>query len=424
MKSKFILSGLAALAFAASAHAVNIVNVTGATAFRAAAVDTIIAAYGAGLTGVAHNGTAGTLASLRGASMSIFRGNLPGGSGDTIIRATWTGSVEGIRDVAVPQNQNFLTTATLTSTGTAYTGPNGVTARFGVSATQAASVKFGFSDSHVATSPYDVSGLTAEDAGIIVFVPVANKSAVGSSLTNTTTQSLRATFGAGFQPLSTFTGVATDTIPVYAMGRSDLSGTRTTYLAEMGYGASNLVQQYKPTTTGSVPSVVCTTLQNWPVGDGVNASTVWHADAAGNGGFQSGGTVAAAMAAATTSVQVKNSAGTNVGAPKALYYISVLGFADAFTAVGTNGGKALAYNGVSITPAASLSGADRVKVTTGAYTMWAAEQFFYSGDLSTGDDQAFYDAIHNNLGTNLGTAGVPMSEMTAARGDDGGTVLQ
>ena len=110
-------------------------------------------------------GTAGTLASLRGATRSIFRGTFPG-SGDTIIRCTWTGSVEGIRDVAVPQNQTFLPQSALTGSGTSYTGPNSVTAyHTSTASTQSAAAKFAFSDVYPTTSPYDVSrgGFSTKD---------------------------------------------------------------------------------------------------------------------------------------------------------------------------------------------------------------------------------------------------------------------
>lgn len=416
MKTKFILSGLAALALAVTANAQVVVNVTGSTAFRSAAVDTIIASYGAGLTGVAHTGTAGTIAALRGATRSIFRGTFPG-SGDTIIRCTWTGSVEGIRDLAVPQNQTFLPASALTGSGTSYTGPNSVTAYFSSTATPAsAPAKFAFSDVFPTTSPYDVSGLTDTQVGVLTFVPIANKG-VSANLTNLTTQQFKALFGSGFQKLSLFTGIATDTTNVYATGRSDLSGTRSTYLAEPGYGVSQVVNQWKPTVvTGAV-----TTLQNWPVGDGVNASSVWNGDVAGNGGFQSGGTVSTALQATTASVQLKNAAGTNIGTPVAVNYISVLGSADSLTAV-TGGAKALSYNGVGITPASPLSAADIAKVARGAYTMWGYEHLMYGGDLSAAQDQAFFDQITANIAANLGSAGIPIGTMAVSRGDDGGLV--
>jgi hypothetical protein len=426
MKSKFILSGITALAFASSAMAATeVINVTGATAFRSAAIDTIIAAYGAGLTDVAHNGTAGTLAALRGAGKAIFKGTGIGAD-ETIIRCTWTGSVAGTRDLAVPQQTSFLTTATFTTGGTGYTGPNGVPASFGVSASENAFAKFSFSDSYPATSPYDVSGLTDALVGTIVFIPVANKSATTTTLSNVTSQNLRALYTSGFQPLQLFTGVTTDTINVYNVSRNDASGTRTTYLSETGYGASKKVLNWKSTVTGSpAPTAsVVTVLRLWPTGDGVNASTVWNTDTAGNGGFDSGGNVTSTMGGTSSSVQLQGATGNVIpGGNQSVLIISVLGSSDANTSVNTNGGKALAYNGVSITPGSSFSDTDKKKIRTGAYTMWSYQHFMYNGDLSAGDDQAFYDAIIGNIDANIGTAGLTLAEMDlASRGDDGGIV--
>ena len=416
MKSKLILSGLAAMAFAASAHAQVVVNVTGANAFRKAAVDTILASYGAGLTGLAHTGTSGTLASLQGTTSSIFRGNFPG-VGDMIIRCTFTGSVEGIRDLAVPQNQVFLPASALSAGGTTYTGPNSVTARYGAAAANdSAPAKFAFSDVYATSSPYDVSGLTDTPIGVILFVPVANKG-VSANLTNVTTQAYRALCGSGFQKLSLLTGVAADTTNIYITGRNDLSGTRTTQLAEGAYGISVPMQQWKPT----VASGVCSALQLWPTGDGTNASSVWNGDIAGNGGFNSGGTIATALAGTTLAVQLKSATGSNIGTPKAVNYLSVTSFADANTAV-TNGAKALSWNGVGLTPASSLSPTDTSKVVNGAYTMWGYEHLFYSGDLSATEDQAFYDQFTGNIGANIGSAGVDISVMNVSRSDDGGLV--
>ena len=77
------------------------------------------------------------------------------------------------------------------------------------------------------------------------------------------------------------TGVAADTTNIYITGRNDLSGTRTTQLAEGAYGISTPMQQWKPT----VASGVCSALQLWPTGDGTNASSVWNGDIAGNGRY-------------------------------------------------------------------------------------------------------------------------------------------
>lgn len=409
---KILLCGAALLAFAIGAAQAVTIDITGATAFRSAAINTIIAAYGAGLTDVAHNGAAA--GGYTGATQSIFRGNFPGIGADTIIRCTWTGSVEGIRDLAIPQTQNFLTTAAF-SAGTSATGPSGSNERFGVPAgTDPALPKFAFSDVFPSSSPYDVSNLTATTVGVITFVMVANEGAP-AGLTNVTTQQFRALFASGFQPLNYFFPTS-DTRNVYATGRNDLSGTRTTYLAEVGYGISNVVAQWKPTVASGTMSA----LQLWPTGDGANASSVWNGDVAGNGGFSSGGTVATALGATSASVQLKNAAGTNIGSPVPLLVISAVGTSDALTAV-NNGAKALSYNGVGITPANPLSAGDVAKITEGAYTLWGYEHLIYKGTLD-GNEQAVYDQLTANIAGNLGAAGIDVNLMHVSRDDDGGNV--
>lgn len=409
MKSNILLSGIAAALFAVTAQADVTIDITGANAFRAAATNTVIASFGAGITGIAHNGTAA--GGWTGATQSIYRGSYPGIAGVTTIRCTFTGSVEGIRDLAVPQTQVFLTSAAFTQ-GTAG-GPN---ERFGVPAgSSTAFPKFAFSDVYPTSSPYDVSNITDSTPGVVVFCMVANEGAP-AGLSNVNSQQFRALMGAGFLPLRVFTGVATDTTLVYATGRYDLSGTRTTYLAESGYGFTNAVNQWKPT----VVSGAITTLQRWPTGDGTNASSVWNGDIAGNGGFSSGGTLATAIGATSASVQRKQANGTNIGAPVPLFIVSATSLSDALTGVAA-GGKALAYNGVGITPANPLSAADKAKVTEGAYTLWGYEHLMYAGSLSP-DQQTFFDDFSANIPANIGASGVPFADMHASRSDDGGVV--
>ena len=110
------------------------------------------------------------------------------------------------------------------------------------------------------------------------------------------------------------------------------------------------------------PASAHTVLQRWPTGDGSNASSVWNGDVAGNGGFASGGTLATAIGATSTAVQRKNATGVNIGSPGPLFIVSATSNSDAITGIAA-GGKALAYNGVSITPANPLSGPDTAKVT-------------------------------------------------------------
>lgn len=407
-----ILGVIAGLLMVGAAQAQTTINITGATAFRTAAVNAIIATYGAGLTDVAHSGGNNAYQS---AQYSIFRGTFPGISGTTIIRATWTGSVEGIRDVSVPQTQNFLTIAAF-SAGTAGSAIGGASQRHSVgNGSEPAFPKFAFSDVFGASTPYDTSALSDDIVGVLVFCMVANEGAP-ANLTNLTSQQFRAIWANGSQPLSLITGNPADTINVYATGRNDGSGTRTHYLAESGYGFSVPVQQWKPT----VSSGAITELRAWPTGDGSNASYVWNGDIAGNGGFNSSGTTATAMGATSTAVQRKNAAGANIGSPVSLLLVSSVGINDALTIV-TNGGKALSWNGVGITPTNPLSASDVAKITSGAYTHWSYEHLYSSTSLTT-DEETFKAALLGALPANLGSAGIDAALMNVSRSEDGGLV--
>ena len=427
MKNKCILGGFAALtALATSASADQTVDITGATAFRTASITTIIASYGAGLDDFAHTGAAG-LSGIQGARQSIFKGDFPGLTGKTIIRCTWTGSVEGTQTVGTQITQDFLPLSALTATGspivddtTAVAGKTGTALL--PTGTDLVIPDLAFSDVYPATSPYDVSNVVDSIPGVVVFTPVVNEGSP-SGFTNVQAGQLRTLLATGNKPLNYFFPTS-DARKVYGTGRSSFSGTRTTYLAETGYGASNSIQQHKPVTNGasaSAATLAITTLQIWPTNDGNNKSTVWGPDAVGNGGFESSSSLRLAFGATSTAVQKLNAAGTATGAPENLLLVSVFGISDATTAI-TNGAKALSYNGVGITPASPLSAGDIAKITEGAYTFWSYQHLMYNSLNDTPEMQAVLAELSANLPANIGTAGIGFALMNVSRGEDGGTV--
>jgi|688.fasta_scaffold115659_2 hypothetical protein len=430
MKNKYILSGIAAIAaLVTTARAADhVIDITGATAFRTASIDSIIASYGAGLTDFAHTGTSAGIASLRGARQSIFLGTFPGLTGTTLIRCTWTGSVAGVRTQATPQtSQDFLPESVLTAavpgaggTGADATAIPGKTGAFGAPAgTEFVNADLAFSDSFPANSPFDVSNTVSTIVGITVFVPCVNEGSP-AGLTNIHDHQLRTLYGTGNQPLS-YLFPTTDTRRVYMSGRSDNSGTRTIYLSQTGYGPSNLVQQWKPTSNGasaSAPTLALTTLQLWPTGDGNNVSNVWTAtDTIGNGGFESSSSLRTVFGATSNGVQRKNGTGANLGAPVDLLMVGVFGISDATTAI-ANGAKALAYNGSSIVPAEPLAQASQDKVTSGEYTFWSYQHLMYNSLNDSPELQAVLAELVANVPTNIGTAGIDQLLMNVSRVDD------
>jgi hypothetical protein len=430
MKSKALfLAALAAIGLVDPASADVTINVTGATAFRQAAVTAIRNSY----TSVQYAFTG----SFNGGTQHLFVGTFPGVAGTTTVRTFWSGSTEGARDVVQEVNTpaRFLDPAntTVSAAGTLVTTPvltNGI-------------AKMYFTDCGIESTAYsadpDATTLQPADSriGAIVFSFIKNEMAAAnpkflsySALTNITSQQFRSLFNptfAGRILLSQFTGNnADDDTFVYATGRNDLSGTRTIYMAETGYGAPNLVSQWKMTSDASNN---ITQIQLWPTGDVVgatdNRSLQWNTDLPGNGGYFSGGALRDQMDDTSNSVTVKDDTGATIASNQNVIMITWLGNSDASTAI-TNGAVALTYNGVGITPnAGGLSAADKAKIQNGSYTAWSFERFYRLGDAkTTADERTFFSTVFNNIGANVGSAGLTMAELTGVdRATDGATVF-
>lgn len=411
MKSILMLSALS-LVSASLANAQTVINITGATAFRSAASTALKAAFTANLT-YAFNGS-----SFTGAQYQILKGDFSGITGTTIIRTNWSGSVEGIRDLAQNNTIDFLPTSTTTS------GGNGTSGAL-TTGLQSATAHLAFSDIYAASTPYDNGNVEGVPVGIIAFRFVASRNANGI-LTNVTPQQFRNLATSGFAKASLFTGNATHTTPVYLTGRNDGSGTRVTVLAETGKGYSQLVQQYKGTLANSNSTI--SDLELWPTLDGTSVSNIYNTDTAGNGGYTSGGTIATLLGGNSTSVNLR-AAGNNGtqgailsgGANKTVYVLGYLGTNDSNTAV-TNGGVALSYNGVSLS-VNSLGITNPEVIQKGAYTLWANEQLYWRSGTDTGAVLTVKNKLISDIPTNLGNAGLALGgNMTVSRAEDGGLV--
>ncbi len=463
MKLKSI-TGLLALSLTTSAFADVTVDITGATAFRAAALDTIKARYVASGQPFqfSHDQAVG---GLNGATRAIFKGTFQGASGPvpgvTTIRTSFNGSVEGIKAlVDSPASDptyytdisgNFVTAAVA---GGGETHTNTVGFAKAVAASQS---EIAFSDVSKNSTPFASASLqpSSPACGVVVFTMLTNE---GSPITNVTAQQFRALAAAGFQPLSLFTGNASDTTNVFLTGRNDGSGTRTTYMAETGVGITTAIKQY---VTVDSSSTALEAIQEVPAGgtngsplpvgsdirayvDGgqtvtqlvANASTVWGQDFAGNGGYSSGSTLRTDMGKTGASgVRVFDAAGADAfGETVRADLVTWLSLNDAVTAR-NNGAILCGYNGVKLDGIAAydgagpivelttMSAADKAKVTRGLYTAWGYQQMYRRGDITTGDAVTVYDGIKNNIGSNLAAAGISLSDMTAvSRPNDGGTV--
>jgi len=377
LRSALLASAVALFASASLSYADLVVNITGATAFRSAANNSIIAALGgAGVTQYAYSTSTGAAATgISGADRAIFKGTMAG-LGNVTVRASWSGSTGGIASVVTATPVSLMKLDTPVST----TGINGgltVAANF-----ENAIAKFSFSDVAQAASNNPSPALNGTQVGVVPFMFVAQEGAP-AGLTNMTDQLFAALYSTGATPLSTFTGNSADeNLLVVPTGRANTSGTRVSILAETGYGFNTAVNQFMPTVvSGEVTAL----------------------GSAGNGGFSSNSNVRAVleapMAASLASSRL---------------VVSYLTISDAVAATTTGGAKALTYNGVAYS---------ENNVKNGQYSLWSY-QWFYNADGLTTDETTFRDAFVALIPDNLGTAGIPIPQMKVTRsGGDGGQVL-
>ncbi len=385
---KCILAGLLASAAATAANAQTVVHITGSTAFRNATVTAITHILKPGFT----YGFAGT--SFTGANQAIFTGTTISNSIPVIIKTSWSGAVGGMQTVS---QQLPISTWLTNSTPQSTTGTPSAPAVY-----DPASVpEVGMDDGIQATTPFPTPTLTAQNVGVVGFKWVKSVGAP-AGLTNMTPFLAQALWQNGSLPLALFTGLPSDaTNKVFATGRDPDSGTRKTAFAESGVGVFNTVVQYQP--TNSAGQVVNRSNagpivghQPWPA---ITVNGIFFD--VGNGGYASGGDVAAVLKTAVN----------GLGG----YYVSYLGLADAATAI-AGGASELMWNGVPYSDAA---------VQEGQYTFWAYEQLCYRSNYGAVDanGKIVADLLANQIKTVDGAlAGPLLSTMHATRAVEGGVV--
>lgn len=449
--NKYILSLLAGTTLATPVFG-DTFEITGATAFRTATILSIKALYDASGAPYrfAHNRT--TEADFINADYLTFEGTVTGYPGTTVIRCSFNGSVEGIRALAdsPAQDPQFIKLSALTEAA-AFPGTNQENVTSG-GARETAQAEMAFSDVDRAITPYAANPtITGGQVGVVVFGLVTNE---GSPITNVTTQQYSSLLANGRMPLRNFTGVATDTSLVFCTGRNDGSGTRSSYMSEMGYGVANPVQQY--ITVGTEGNQI-TAIQNVPAG-GINgitpgagggagdidafdaqpntagfqdvvqlansASTVWGQDLPGNGGAFSGSNLRTHLGLRGDSVQVFDADGFLLGSPQPIALVSWISLNDAITARAA-GATLCSFNGISLAVSdagnTQMTASDKSKVYEGTYSAWNFQQF-YRKTTADALTIALYDSIKSAVPTNLGTAGLTVAAMRCARSDDGGII--
>jgi hypothetical protein len=335
MKISYLLAAsLAAFALSPLAEADVTIRITGSTAFRAATNTAIKNIMSSGSPQMAYDSGA---SSFSGANYNTFVGTVPGVTGTVTVKTSWSGAVAGIRDVAQGNAIKYLPDGVATSTaGTAVPAPTS-------SQTEVPDIAMG--DNTQSSTAFKTPLIqTSAKVGIIPFAFVAGKDTL-PSVTNITFQLHRALISNGSQPTSLFSGIATETQPIYAAGRDPFSGTRLTTLAEDQYGTLNPVTQFKVLTFAGGTNTV-SNIDIYP------ANPAGGVPDAGNDGESSGGTVAKYMRYTTTNV---NDLFNGYNGPAS--FIGYMGEGDSYNAVwgigntltGTDQANAryLTYNGVA-----------------------------------------------------------------------------
>jgi len=452
MKPTKYITGLTALALATTAYADVVINITGATAFRSATITAIKAQYDIG--NVSEGGVSYKYAhdkaalDAKSSKRSIWVGKFPGITGTTTIRCCFTGSVEGVRALNLvgtggatpdPSPPTYYPVGQLNGTTAANPGVEvaspTVTGGFETLTTTS---DIAFSDVNNSSTPFPNTLASNDRVGVIVFSMLSNQ---GSSITSVTSQQYRAVLSKG-QPLSLFTGDPLHTTKVYAVGRNDGSGTRTTAHAEIGYGITTTVKQYVNISPSDstitklqlVPQGGVNTLNSQP-GAGqlaTSKSTVWGQDVTGNGGYESGDNIAADFGKTSAIPTVYDETYGVVSTNTKVDLITWTSIKDANTARNANGGngaRLCAFNGVALDllgTGGSLSAADKLKIKNGQYTAWGYERMFRNTTVT--DKVTAYNALKGAIPANISTAGLPITtvgsetKMNVSRASDGGTV--
>lgn len=353
-----------------------VVNLTGATAFRSASHSTILALLGgAGVTQYAFVGTQG----LGGANRAIFRGTI--GTTHYIVRTSWSGSTQGILDVADGNAVQLLSTSTsMTTAGNNVATPSYTTAV----------ARWAFSDVDKLLSTRPNADLGGGPVGVVPFMFVMGEG--GTGMSNMTDQIHNALWSQGSIPAEMLGGPAGTLI--LATGRNDGSGTRATILAETGYGAFTPVVQWNGTFTSTRT-------------DSAARITTASLFSPSNGGHTSNSGVRELLTRSTAGMTVNGNALTAI-------FCSYLTISDAEAATTAEGAIAMTYNGVAYSVQ---------NVTNGRYTLWGYQQLYRASGPTAAED-TFDAALRAGIPANMGTAGIPIPDMLVTRfGGDGGVVL-
>ncbi|MES2569593.1 MAG: hypothetical protein V4710_06010 [Verrucomicrobiota bacterium] len=389
---KVLAASAAALTLISSANAATFrVYITGSTAFRGPAQNSLQALYGAPL--------AQSNATLTSADAALYRkADYPNPGDTTFVKVSFAGSAAGIQTVAgsipIPFYGDNTTGTVPVSTGTPDNHAPDIA----------------FSDTYQGTTPFTdgiYEDLSAQDeiVGVVTFKFVGSKNfpTNGTELYNMTPQIAQSLFVLGKVPLSLFTGLAADkTRLVFATGRNPDSGTRLTAFAESGVGAGSTVRQWKPTVSaGAVTSQAL-----YPV-EVINGQST---NFPGNSGEASGSVLrnnlTATIPPSVYNTPAMGGRATTTGA----FYVSYLGTGDAASVAANT--TELKYNGVQFSETA---------VQQGQYTFWGYQHVMFRAAAESTVRIVATDLKAQILSATV-SPNVKISDMVVDRAVDGGII--
>jgi hypothetical protein len=429
-KKALVTCAMVAAGIISQASAVNVVYLTGSTAFRSTAFTSLNSGAGPAAGGVfdaapSYQAERGGSANNK-ANFMVFLGNISGTP--TYIDCSWNGSEAGIGSVAGVTVDNdgaplFGAPAVWLkadgSVASGYLAANPTTTELENGGTPSHNGDIALADTSQASSAPSTRNVPLTHLGVVGVVTFTyvknNNSASGASaaktawtdLLNVTKPVLLNEF-ASPQSADNFTGVAADsTTTVYMVGRNKGSGTRANVLNDCTYGVDTLVNQF---AIGQSPDGGIAA--NAP--DGVTL-TLWPATDANGGldnGYESGGSVAKSLSTPGSTSQT-DPFNSNAG------WIAI-GYAG--TSDATSSGLTVAGNWLTEDGVLESNGA----IEQGQYSYWGYENLYGAnglGGFKLADGNQLLTALHFQL-TALGgvpanhDAGIALGFMNASKSTD------
>lgn len=434
--TKSILMAAAAALTIASASAQEVIYVTGATAFRSAANNTLYSLFGSRLYAYSGSSTNDS------GAIALYFTNCVLTNGQTVdIAVTWTGSEGGIQSVAsgtnnirVPfYNRSQISAAAggaLAATGPYKLAQPDTDNMLAGTYTSLQKGVVGCSDSFQSASRFIANkkiedgrtyrSLNMQAVGVVPYSWIASKGFADSFPERNMTyfnavQALRQ----GYLTGNAFSGSLDQSgINIYTTGRNVDSGTRVIALANLNYGVTRGVNQWQCTTTnGSVTSMILHPAKNL---NGIITEE-------GGGGESSGGVVAGYM----TNVITESTVNDTLSLGDTNYLIGYVSVADMTTARRTAGLVPLKYNGVEGrcygNNAFTALDAGYTNIITGKYPYWGYEFITFDNISASANAKAFANnlvtTIRGFASTNSIIApNIKLSDMQVERTADGGII--